>query len=101
MIHLVCGWTCLLPNTEAEVTVLGRPSGVHDLRSVAVPDYECVIDHRVRDAGAIHSFGGEGHVPEADNWIVIVSTMVFPIVSASKRRGQQLKMPNLRRRAGV
>src|SRR4029077_2287081 len=76
VIEIVRTSACFLPHAEAEVAILRRTGGVHDLGLVAVPDNDGVVDHGVGVAGdwvSVHRVGGEDHVPHSDDrWGIVI-----------------------------
>ena len=57
------------PDAEAEVAVLRGARGVHDFRSIAVPDDHGVVDDRGGNRLPVHGMGLEDDMPHADDGV--------------------------------
>ena len=73
VVQLVRALSRPLPDTHAEVAILRGPCGVHELRSVAMPCDQSVVDRRVIRWPAYIALGSERHMPHANDWITVIS----------------------------
>src|SRR4051812_38256753 len=93
VVEVVRRFPGLLPDSQAEVSILSRPGRVHDLRSIAVPHHHRVVDHCIGNRRSLQGLRGKDDMPHSDNWGCIVVTVLRPEGCSHQLRVPELRVP--------
>ena len=63
------------PNAHAEIPILRRPSRVHDLRAIAMPDDNGIVDWSAVRWSFTVTLGSENHMPHPHDWLYRVGSL--------------------------
>ena len=64
-----------LPNAHAEIPILRRPPRVHDLRAIAMPDDNGIVDWSAVRWSFTVALGSEHYVPHPHDWLFRVHSL--------------------------
>jgi hypothetical protein len=65
VIQVVCVSARLFPDTEAEISILRWPYGIHDFRFIGMPHCQGIIDDCFGNIFPVAGFGGENYMPHS------------------------------------